>query len=299
MRLELRHPGMRRQPVDVGVAQAADQRMGSQLMVDDRGVAAGGHWLPNLSGRPARTLLAVTDANPATAPVYEEHAGPHRQYLRDIMLGVNDGLVSMFLLVAGVVGGGLDAEQVLLTGIAGALAGAISMATGEYLATKSQDEVFAAEMALERTHLRDHRDIEREELRDMLHDLGVPEGRVGEVVDIIDSSDDAMLGIMGALEFGVVDSERRSPYFAAIASGFLFLGGSAPSVLPFFFVSDTALGLAIAGILSGIGLFAVGAVKTMLTKKNPLVSGLENLAIGVVGGALSFAVGRLFGVAVS
>lgn len=248
-----------------------------------------------------RTLRVVTDIDPAGAstPVYEEHVGPKRQYVRDIILGVNDGLVSMFLLVAGVVGGGLDASQVLLTGIAGALAGAVSMATGEYLATKSQDEVFDAEMALERVHLAHHRDFERDELRDMLGDLGVPEPRLDEVVDIIDSSDEAMMGIMGALEFGIVDSERRNPYLAAIVSGLLFLAGSAPSVLPFFFVTNTAIGLTIAGILAGLGLFAVGAVKTLLTRKSPIVSGLENLAIGLVGGAVSFVVGRLFGASVS
>jgi VIT1/CCC1 family predicted Fe2+/Mn2+ transporter len=243
--------------------------------------------------------VTETDATGADAPVYEEHVGPERQYVRDIILGVNDGLVSMFLLVAGVVGGGLTAEQVLLTGIAGALAGAISMATGEYLATKSQDEVFDAEMALEEIHLAEHRDHERAELRDMLHDLGVPEPGLDQVVEIIDSSDEAMMGIMAALEFGVVDSERRSPYLAAVASGLLFLAGAAPSVVPFFFASHTALGLAFAGVLAGVGLFAVGAVKTVLTRKSLLVSGVENLAIGIVGGAVSYGVGWLFGVTVS
>jgi ActR/RegA family two-component response regulator len=84
---------------------------------------------------------------------YEHHIGETRQYWRDIILGVNDGLVSMLLLVAGVVGGGLDADQVLLTGIAGAIAGAVSMGAGEYLATKSQDEVLEAELDLERDHI--------------------------------------------------------------------------------------------------------------------------------------------------
>lgn len=235
----------------------------------------------------------------ASAEPYTEHVGPRRQYVRDIILGVNDGLVSMFLLVAGVVGGGLDADQVLLTGVAGALAGAISMAAGEYLATKSQDEVFAAEMELERVHLDHYRDHERRELREMLAALGVPEDGLDRVVAIIDSSDDAMMGVMGALEFGIVDSERRSPYLAAVASGLLFLLGSAPSVLPFVFISDTGVGLAIAGVLAGLGLFAVGAAKTLLTRKSMLVSGLENLGIGLVGATLSFFVGRLFGVAVS
>jgi len=242
----------------------------------------------------------VPDLDPAhfSAAPYQDHIGPRRQYMRDVILGVNDGLVSIFLLVAGVVGGGLDAEQVLLTAVAGAIAGAISMAAGEYIATKSQEEVFAAEMQLEAEHLRDHRDYERAELREMFGDLGVPEARLDDLVDIIDSSDEAMMGVMGAIEFGVVDTEKRNPWLAAIASGFLFLAGSLPSIIPFIFVDDTGLGLAIAGILSGIVLFVVGAAKTAFTRTNPLISGLENLSIGLVGGLLSYTIGRIFDAAV-
>ena len=86
--------------------------------------------------------MASSDAPP---PGYTPHIGETRQYWRDIILGVNDGLVSMFLLVVGVGGGGFDREEVLLTAVAGAIAGAISMAAGEYLATKSQDEGLKAE----------------------------------------------------------------------------------------------------------------------------------------------------------
>lgn len=218
--------------------------------------------------------------------------------MRDAILGVNDGLVSMFLLVAGVVGGGLNAEQVLLTGVAGALAGAISMAAGEYVATKSQEEVFEAEMEVERRHIEEHRDYERDELRIMFADFGVPHERLDELVDILDSSDESLLNVMAAVEFGLVESERRNPYLAAVTSGLLFLLGSMPAVLPFVFLDEPGTGLIVALILSSIGLFAVGAVKTLITRKNLFVSGFENLAIGVVGAAISFGVGRLFGVAV-
>ncbi len=94
-------------------------------------------------------------------PPYREHQGAHRQYVRDIILGVNDGLVSTFLLVVAVVGGGLSTDGVLLAGVAAAIAGAISMAAGEYIATKSQEEVFEGEMELEREHLKYHREVER------------------------------------------------------------------------------------------------------------------------------------------
>jgi VIT1/CCC1 family predicted Fe2+/Mn2+ transporter len=230
---------------------------------------------------------------------YEDHLGISRQYLRDIILGVNDGLVSTFLLVAGVVGGGLSANQVLLTGIAGALAGMISMGVGEYLATKSQEEVFAAEMELEAKHLREHRDHERDELRHMFGGMGLEGDDLETVVHIIDKSDDAMLGVMAGLEFGVVDTEKRNPYLAALASAGLFLAGALPSVLPFAFLEDTGTALLVAAVLTGIGLLAVGAAKTVMTKTNPFGSAFENLGIGFAGGVLSYLVGLGFDALIS
>jgi VIT1/CCC1 family predicted Fe2+/Mn2+ transporter len=217
-----------------------------------------------------------------------------RQYLRDVILGVNDGLVSTFLLVAGVVGAGLDSTQVLLTAIAGALAGMISMGAGEYLATKSQEEVFASEMALEAQHIKDHRDHERDELRHMFGDMGLVGDDLKTVVQIIDGSDEAMLGVMAGLEFGIVDSEKRNPFLAGFAAAGLFFAGALPSVLPFAIFDDTKTALLVAALLAGFGLIVVGATKTMMTKKNPVLSASENLLIGLAGGVLSFLVGQFF-----
>ncbi len=240
----------------------------------------------------------MTSVTPPSAPVppddYQDHLGKARQYLRDVILGVNDGLVSTFLLVAGVVGAGLTSTQVLLTAIAGALAGMISMGAGEYLATKSQEEVFAAEMELEVQHLKEHRDHERDELRHMFGDMGLAGDDLETVVQIIDGSDEAMLGVMAGLEFGIVDTEKRNPYMAGLASAGLFFAGALPSVLPFALFDETRTALLVAALLAGFGLVIVGATKTMMTKKNPVLSALENLGIGIAGGVLSFLVGQFF-----
>lgn len=229
---------------------------------------------------------------------YTPHIGESRQYWRDIILGVNDGLVSMFLLVAGVVGGGLNSAQILLTAIAGAVAGAISMAAGEYLATKSQDEVLEAELVLERTHIRDFRGAELEQLREMFTDMGLLSDDVETVVDAFDRSDEAMLNAMKSLEFGVVDSERRSPYMAMAISGLLFLAGSLPSVLPFAFGLRPTVGLAIASALSLSGLFLVGVMKARVIGSGRIKAGLENLVIAGVGGVLAWVIGDMIGRAV-
>ena len=226
---------------------------------------------------------------------YISHIGESRPYWRDIILGVNDGLVSIFLLVVGVIGGGFDTAQVLLTAVAGALAGAVSMAAGEYLATKSQDEILEAELALERTHIIHFKDQELEQLRGFFTDMGVGEADLNGVIAGFENNDKAILNAMAALEFGVVESERRSPRLAMAASGLLFLVGSLPSVVPFILIDSTGTALIWATALSLTGLFLVGVVKARVAKSHWLQSGFENMAIAGVGGVIAWAIGNAIG----
>lgn len=238
--------------------------------------------------------MALGESQTESVP-YEPHIGETRQYWRDIILGVNDGLVSMFLLVVGVVGGGLATGQILLTAIAGALAGAISMAAGEYLATKSQDEVLEAELALERIHLKHHRELELDQLGSFFLDMGLDEADIPTVVAAFDKSDQALLNAMKSLEFGVVESERRSPYRAMAASGALFLVGSMPSVIPFALVDRPGIGLIWASVFALGGLFAVGVVKARVARISQIRSGLENMVIAGFGGVAAWAIGNAIG----
>lgn len=237
----------------------------------------------------------ATEGQTDEAVPYEPHIGETRQYWRDIILGVNDGLVSIFLLVVGVVGGGLETEQVLLTALAGAVAGAVSMAAGEYLATKSQDEVLKAELRLERVHIRHHREAELDQLREMFSDMGIRDEDIEMVVGAFDRSDEAILNAMKALEFGFVDSERRSPYRAMLASGGLFLIGSLPSILPFVIFDSSRNALVLATVLALAGLFSVGVVKARVAKNGPVRSGLENMVIAGLGGVLAWFIGNAVG----
>ena len=229
------------------------------------------------------------------APEYVPHIGDTRQYWRDIILGVNDGLVSIFLLVVGVVGGGLGAEQVLLTGVAGAIAGAVSMAAGEYLATKSQDEVLESELSLERQHIEHFKDRELDQLRGFFTDMGVRDEHLEQVMAGFVDNDEALLSAMASLEFGLVESERRSPFKAMAMSGLLFLAGSLPSVLPFVFINEAGTALLWATILSLLGLFLVGVVKARVADGGHIRAGLENMVIAGVGGVIAWAIGDAVG----
>lgn len=229
-----------------------------------------------------------------SAVEYRPHVGQSRQYIRDIILGVNDGLVSTFLLVAGVVGGGLATEQVLLTAVAGAVAGAVSMAAGEYLATRSQEEVFDREIALEREHIAHFREQEVEQMRGFLIEIGVAEDDLAATLAGLARNDATLLNAMKVFEFGVVDSERRSPSYAMVMSGLLFLAGALPSMAPFFFDVTPGVGLLWAAISSAIGLFVVGVAKTSVTDTNPWFAGVQNLTIAGVGGIAAYVIGKVF-----
>jgi len=223
---------------------------------------------------------------------YEPHASEGSQYLRDIILGINDGLVSMFLLVFGIVGGGLDSRHVLATGLAGAVAGAMSMALGEYLATKAQADVTRYDIALEKEHFKYYRDQEIEQIRCYLKECNINGPLLEEVIQLVGNNDDALMKLMMAFEFGVEDEDgARNPLISMAFSGCLFLAGSIPSVIPFTFCPNPGTGLIVAGCLACLSLFVVGALKTKTTKGNPYRDGLENVFFGVLGAACSYGVG--------
>ena len=226
---------------------------------------------------------------------YEPHIGVSRQYWRDIILGVNDGLVSIFLLVVGVVGAGLTSEQVLVTAVAAAIAGAVSMAAGEYLATKSQVEILDAELALEKTHIRDFRESEVAQLKGFFEDMGVADEDLDGVVAAVSRSDETLLNAMASLEFGVVESERRSPYRAMFVSGFLFLVGSLTSVIPFLVLESPTAALTWAAVLSMAGLFVVGVVKARVANVPRFKAGAENMVIAGIGGLIAWFIGNAMG----
>lgn len=247
---------------------------------------------------PTSTSAVETDVANASyhgRPSFTEHLGSHRQYWRDMVLGVNDGLVSTFLLIAGVSGGGLSSKSILLTGISGGVAGAISMAAGEFMATKSQDEVFTGEIKLERLHIQTFKSDELLELKDLLARVGIDFDKdpslARKLMDYYANNDEALLKAMVALEFGCIDNERRIPWKAALYSLFCFILGSLPSIIPFAFTSKTLTGLLAAVVATCIGLVIVGIAKTWATRGSCFKAALENLSVALAGGAAAYGIG--------
>ena len=235
-----------------------------------------------------------TPPNDAARFPYRPHQGEGSQYLRDFILGVNDGLISTFLVVVGVVGGNASTLQALLTGISSAIAGALSMGIGEYIATKSQLQVNEGEKRLESEHFKYHRDVELEQLRQFLTSVNLSGNLLEAVVSEVGRSDDGLMRMMQAFEFGGEEELERNPLRAMWMSGRLFFLGSLPTVIPFFFSISTGKAVAISAALVGVCLFVVGAYKTRTTRGNWLLDGMENLALGAAGAGIAYAVGVAF-----
>ncbi|KAL7548100.1 hypothetical protein ACHAWF_011390 [Thalassiosira exigua] len=243
-------------------------------------------------------------------PAHEEHLVKSRQYYRDMVLGVNDGLVSTFLLVAGVVGGGMDVEGVLLTAISGAIAGAISMFAGEYVATKSQNEVMEGEIKLEHDHIKKYHEEEMQELTSLFTLIGIPGSQSNLCFDQNErpvlsanavnvssaveaqklrrrmtryyaSNPDALLKIMIALEFGVIvrDPCPELPINARVAHSHLLVNK---------LQDDEVRSPLVAGGTS-LALFFMGALPSII----PFAC-IEDPVTGLIVAGLACAVGLLF-----
>eukprot|EP01083_Nonionella_stella_P042637 115097_1 len=263
-------------------------------------------------------------------PSRSEHLGKERIYWRDIILGCNDGLVSTFLLVTGVVGGGVtNMETLLLTSISGSVAGAVSMFAGEFLATRSQDEIMQGEAELEENHIMIYMNDELNELEELLERIGIysrksySENIVGDCInfqssgnkgtaeatrerklfemlfDYYSDNPPALLKAMNTLEFGFIDDERRNPFMAGLTSMATFFLGSFPSIVPLLVCHNPQTGLFAAGIGTSMGLFCVGAAKSLATRNGLIRGGVENLIIAGIGATFAYGVGVKFGSAVS
>lgn len=173
------------------------------------------------------------------------------------------------------------------------------MCAGEYVATKSQNEVMEGEVKLETEHVLNHLQDELSELASLLNLIGIDSEQAPELhaamCAFYQEHPASLLKIMVALEFGVIQQEQRSPVCAGLTSCALFTVGALPSVLPFIFSGDRPImGLIIAAVLTIVALLTVGAVKTWATRGNCFTAAIENLVIAGLGGGLAYGVGVLF-----
>ena len=226
------------------------------------------------------------------------HGGWHRAAtggaFRAAVLGGNDGLVSNFSLVWGVAGGTSNPEVVLLAGVAGLVAGAFSMAAGEYVSMRADRDLAEHKIEMERRELEEIPQEEKEELALIYRLKGLTREEADLLAERIMQNPDVALDTMVREELGLNPSQLGSPWGAAISSFLSFAAGATVPVLPYALgIGDPAFVLS--GALSGIALLAVGATLSSLSGKSGLRGGLRMLLIGTVAAGITFGIGSLIG----
>ena len=228
------------------------------------------------------------------------HGHGHRDvnggWLRPAVFGAMDGLVSNVSLIAGVAGGSASAHTVRLAGLAGLVAGAFSMATGEYTSVRSQNEAMHAEIAVERRELARAPRAEAAELERVFRRRGVEPRLAAEVVRQMSQDRDVALRVHVQEELGVDVDNLPSPWVAAVSSLGAFAVGALIPLLPYL-VGATVLWISL--LVSAIALFVAGAVVSRFTTRTALYSGSRQLLLGVGAAAVTYGVGHLVGTSVS
>ena len=226
--------------------------------------------------------------------------------LRAVIFGVSDGLVSNLALVMGVAGAantasnaaapGGDEKFIVLAGIAGLLAGAFSMAAGEYISMQSQRELFERQIALERAELEAMPEEEQAEMAALYRSKGFPPDEAEKIAARLFENPELALDTLIREELGLDPSELGSPVGAATGSFVAFALGAAVPVLPYLLASGSGAFVA-SIVLSLLALFMVGAAVSLLTGRGFLFSGARQVLIGAAAATVTFAVGSLIGVA--
>ena len=218
--------------------------------------------------------------------------------LRAAVFGVNDGLVSNFSLVMGFAGAEARPEYILLDGVAGLLAGAFSMAAGEYVSIRAQRELFEQQIAMEKQELEMSPKEEEEELSLIYQAKGIPEEEANLLAHRIIQNPKTAIDTLAREELGLDPSQLGSPWGAAVSSFLAFVLGAIVPVIPYL-ASSGKTAFVFSASMSCLALFGVGALLSVFTARGPLSSGLRMLGIGLLASAITFSVGWLLGVSVA
>jgi VIT1/CCC1 family predicted Fe2+/Mn2+ transporter len=279
---------------------AAHERADSLRYRGQTDAAAAG--LPEQERAHARVFQRLAESAPegvvgaTLARIETRHRGAGGNALRAAVLGANDGLVSNTSLVMGVVGADLAARSILITGIAGLLAGSLSMALGEWLSVQSARELYAHQIALERDELEAFPADEGRELALIYRSKGVPAEMAETLASELIKDRPAALETLAREELGIDPNELGgSAWVAAVTSFVLFSIGAIIPVIAFVITGGTPA-LLMSITMSVLALFGIGAGITLITGRHPLASGFRQVLFGVVAAAITFGIGRLIGV---
>lgn len=238
-----------------------------------------------------KTDISTTLANRA--------AQVQRGGARAAVLGVNDGLVSTLCIVLGVAATGANAKTVLIAGLAGLLAGAISMAAGEWISVKAQVELFEGVLNDVKAAVKNNRDLLIDNLAKNLQDHGIDAKTSKRAAVDVAASDKKFLSMYSSQVIGINEDELGSPWTAAISSFVLFTVGSIPPLFPWIIGMHDMPGILLAIFLTGVGSLFVGGYTAVSSGKSITYGAIRQLLIVVFAAVITYGIGHLFGVATS
>jgi vacuolar iron transporter family protein len=214
-------------------------------------------------------------------------------WVRDVMLGLNDGLVASFAVTSGVAGAFTIAPVVVMAGLAEMLGGAVSMGLAGFISARSQIEFYQSEIERERREIEKWPEREREEISTIYRAKGFTGALLEQIVGHITSDPERWSGVMMREELGFASDRFEPPLRSALAIGLCYLLGAAVPVAPYLFMAPRR-GIVASAIATAVVLFAVGAAKTIITTRSWWRSGLESMLTGVAAAAVTYGAGRLF-----
>lgn len=215
--------------------------------------------------------------------------------LRAAVFGMNDGIVSNMSLILGMAGATTNQNLLVLTGVAGLLAGACSMAAGEYISVRSQREFYEYQIDLEGEELKQYPEEEAAELSVIYQARGLPKPDADTLSKILINDPEKALDTLAREELGLNPNELGSPIGAAVSSFLSFSLGAFIPLIPFL-LGNYHWNLIISISITGISLFSVGVLLSLFTNRSALISGLRMLLIGASAGIITYLIGHIIGV---
>ena len=227
----------------------------------------------------------------------ETHKISRGSYLRDFILGGQDGLVNVLAIILGVATATNDIRIVLIAGLVATFGESISMAAVAYTSTKAEEDFYKSEVEREKREMREMPDEEKKEIHDIYYKKGFRGNLLNAVVNKITSNDKVWLKTMMAEELHLYEEQRGNPLKSAAIVGFAAILGSLIPLIPFAFL-DIWGGITASIIVSVLFLFLVGAVKAKITIGNWIKSGIELTVIGMAAALIGYGIGSILGVVV-
>lgn len=278
----------------------AGQESAARGQYDDQPEASGTS-MPADERSHARVLRELTSgmSGSALAGFEGRHRAVGGNALRAAVLGANDGLVSNFSLVMGIAGASGEGQAILVAGFAGLLAGALSMALGEWLSVQSARELYANQIAIETAEIAEIPEEEEEELRLIYESKGIAAPVAREMAHrIVGGERSVAVDTLAREELGIDPHELGGSAWVAAATSFiLFALGAIVPVVAFLFLSGVSA-IVTSAALSGLALFGVGAAITLVTGRGAVSSGIRQLAFGMAAAAITYGIGTLVGTAI-